>query len=66
LFDVEHGSLLDAEGGQMKIQAYQVVAILGSLMLMAAGFLRLAHSGSPKELLIAVLYFFANLLIFCL
>ena len=34
----------------MKIYSYQIVAILGSLLLMAAGVLRMAHSGSPKEL----------------
>ncbi|MDD2927290.1 MAG: hypothetical protein PHE30_00365 [Candidatus Omnitrophica bacterium] len=49
----------------MKIQLYQVVAVLGSLLLMGAGLLRLAHSGNPKELIIAILYFFANILIFC-
>ncbi|MDD2679479.1 MAG: hypothetical protein PHO03_01575 [Candidatus Omnitrophica bacterium] len=50
----------------MKVQAYQIAAILGSLLLMAAGLLRMSHSGNPKELVIAILYFFANLLIFCL
>jgi len=49
----------------MKIYSYQIVAILGSLLLMAAGVLRMAHSGSPKELLIAIMYFFANIIIFC-
>lgn len=49
----------------MKLQAYQIVAVAGSLLLMAAGFLRLAHSGNAKELFIAILYFFANILIFC-
>jgi len=50
----------------MKLQLFQIVAVLGSLLLMAAGLLRMAHSGSPKELLIAILYFFANIIIFCL
>jgi len=49
----------------MKFQLYQIVAVLGSLMLMAAGLLRMAHSGNPKELIVAILYFFANILIFC-
>ena len=49
----------------MKLQAYQIVAVLGSLLLMVAGLLRMAHSGSPKELVIAGLYLFANILIFC-
>lgn len=49
----------------MKISAYQVVAILGSLLLLASGLLRMAQSGNPKELLIGILYFFANLVIFC-
>lgn len=50
----------------MKIQAYQVVAVLGSLLLMVSGMLRFSSSGSPKELLIGILYFCANVLIFCL
>ncbi|MFA5176555.1 MAG: hypothetical protein WC440_00220 [Candidatus Omnitrophota bacterium] len=49
----------------MKFQLYQIAAVLGSLLLMAAGLLRMAHSGNPKELIVAVLYFFANILIFC-
>lgn len=49
----------------MKLQLYQIVAILGSLLLMVAGLLRMVHSGSPKELLIAFLYLFANIIIFC-
>lgn len=49
----------------MKIQLYQIAAVTGSLLLLAAGSLRLAHSGNPKELIIAILYFFANLFIFC-
>ncbi|MFA5287449.1 MAG: hypothetical protein WC394_04175 [Candidatus Omnitrophota bacterium] len=49
----------------MKIHAYQIFAISGSLLLLASGFLKLAHSGNPKELLIGFLYFFANILIFC-
>jgi len=50
----------------MKIQMYQIVAVSGSLLLLVSGFLRFTLSGSPKELLIGFLYFFANLLIFCL
>lgn len=50
----------------MKIAPYQVVAVLGSLLLMVSGLLRFFGSGSPKELAIGVLYFFANLIIFCL
>ncbi len=50
----------------MNIQAYQIAAVSGSTLLMASGVLRYLHSGSPKELLIGVLYFLANLLIFCL
>ncbi|MDO8663161.1 MAG: hypothetical protein Q7K98_08110 [Candidatus Omnitrophota bacterium] len=49
----------------MRIQAYQMVAVLGSLLLMVAGLLRMVRSGSPKELVVAILYFFANILIFC-
>ncbi|MCX5706330.1 MAG: hypothetical protein NTW13_01445 [Candidatus Omnitrophica bacterium] len=50
----------------MKIGLYQIVAVLGSLLLMLSGLLRFFHSGSLKELLIGILYFFANLIIFCL
>jgi len=50
----------------IKINAYQVMAVLGSTLLMVSGLLRFAHSGSPKELFIGILYFIANLLIFCL
>ena len=50
----------------MKLQAYQIAAVAGSSILMLSGFLRFQQSGSPKELLIAGLYFLANLLIFCL
>lgn len=50
----------------MKINAYQVVAVVGSLLLLLSGFMRLSYSGSPKELIIGALYFAANILIFCL
>lgn len=50
----------------MKIVPYQIAAILGSLLLVASGLMRFSHSGNPKELLVGVLYFFANLVIFCL
>jgi len=50
----------------MKLVAYQIVAIAGSLLLMASGLLRFFQSGSPKELAIGVLYFLANIIIFCL
>ncbi len=50
----------------MEIQLYQVVAVVGSLLLFAAGALRFSYSGSPKEMIIAALYLAANILIFCL
>ena len=50
----------------MKLSMYQVVAIVGSSLLMLSGLLRYFQSGSPKELGIGILYFIANLLIFCL
>ena len=50
----------------MKISLYQAVAVLGSTLLLGSGLLRFFHSGSPKELFIGVLYFIANILIFCL
>lgn len=50
----------------MKIQLYQIVAVVGSLLLFAAGALRFSQSGSPKEMIIAVLYMVANIIIFCL
>ncbi len=49
----------------MKFQPYQVIAVLGSALLMVSGLLRFSSSGNPKELMIGALYFFANLLIFC-
>jgi hypothetical protein len=49
----------------MKMSPYQIVAVLGSTLLMVSGLLRFSSSGNPKELFIGVLYFFANLLIFC-
>ena len=49
----------------MKISPYQVVAVLGSSLLILSGMLRFSHTGSPKELVIAILYFLANLIIFC-
>ena len=50
----------------MKMAPYQIVAVLGSLLLMSSGLLRFFSSGNPKELLIGILYFLANILIFCL
>jgi len=50
----------------VKISPYQIVAVLGSLLLLTSGLLRFFHSGSPKELIIGGLYFLANLIIFCL
>lgn len=50
----------------MKIHSYQVVAVAGSTLLMVSGLLRYSQSGSPKELAIGVLYFLANLIIFCM
>lgn len=49
----------------MKFSPYQIVAVLGSSLLMLSGLLRFFSSGNPKELAIGVLYFFANLIIFC-
>ena len=49
----------------MRISPYQVVAVLGSSLLMLSGLLRFFSSGNPKELMIGALYFFANLIIFC-
>jgi hypothetical protein len=49
----------------MKFSAYQVLAVLGSVLLMGSGILRFSHSGSPKELIIGFLYLVANIIIFC-
>ncbi|MCX5716203.1 MAG: hypothetical protein NTV07_05025 [Candidatus Omnitrophica bacterium] len=49
----------------MKMLPYQIIAVLGSLLLMVSGLLRFFSSGNPKELVIGILYFFANLMIFC-
>jgi len=49
----------------MKIHAYQIVAVIGSLLLVTSGLMRFSGSGSSKELIIGILYFLANVLIFC-
>jgi len=49
----------------IKISPYQIVAILGALLLVVSGIMRFTQSGNPKELLIGLLYFFANIIIFC-
>lgn len=49
----------------MKLQLYQIVAVVGSLLLLTSGILRFSHSGSPKEIIIGTLYFIANIFIFC-
>ena len=50
----------------MKIAMYQVLAVAGSALLMGSGLLKYLNSGSPKELFIAIFYFAANVIIFCL
>jgi hypothetical protein len=50
----------------MKMSLYQIVAVLGSSLLLLSGLLRYLQFGSPKELVIGILYFIANLFIFCL
>lgn len=50
----------------MKINLYQIVAVLGSSLLMLSGLLRYFQMGSLKELFIGALYFVANIIIFCL
>ena len=50
----------------IKMTMYQIVAVVGSLLLMVSGLLRYFQFGSPKELFIGVLYFLANIIIFCL
>jgi hypothetical protein len=49
----------------MKLVSYQVIAILGSALLVSSGLMRFFQSGSFKELFIGLLYFIANILIFC-
>ena len=48
-----------------KLNTYQIVAILGSLLLVVSGVMRFSQYGSPKELFIGLLYFTANIIIFC-
>lgn len=48
------------------MSAYQIVAVAGSALLLVSGLLRYLQLGSPKELVIGILYFIANLFIFCL
>lgn len=50
----------------MKILSYQIVAMAGSALLALSGFMRFSHSGNPKELIIGILYFLANIIIFCM
>ncbi|HPM43136.1 MAG TPA: hypothetical protein PLV52_04840 [Candidatus Omnitrophota bacterium] len=50
----------------MKVMPHQIAALVGSALLMLSGMLRFFHSGSPKELAVGVLYFIANIIIFCL
>lgn len=49
-----------------KLSFYQVLAILGSSLLMISGLVRFFHTGSFKEVIIGTLYFIANIFIFCL
>ncbi len=49
----------------MKFNAYQVLAVLGSTLLMSSGAVRYMQSGSPKELIISVMYLIANICVFC-
>jgi len=44
---------------------YQIIAVLGSSLLLCSGAIRYFGSGNPKELIIGVLYFIANIMIFC-
>jgi len=53
-------------GEGMKVMPHQIAALVGSALLMLSGMLRFFHSGSPKELAVGVLYFIANIIIFCL
>ena len=49
----------------IKVSLYQIVAILGSFLLVVSGVMRFLQYGSPKELFIGALYFIANIIIFC-
>ena len=49
----------------IKLIPYQIAAILGSLLLVVSGVMRFSQYGSPKELFIGILYFIANIIIFC-
>lgn len=49
----------------VKMNSYQITAVIGSSLLMGSGMMRFSQSGSPKELFISILYFMANILIFC-
>ena len=48
-----------------KLNSYQIVAILGSLLLVVSGVMRFSQYGNPKEIFIGLLYFVANIIIFC-
>jgi len=49
----------------IKLSLYQIVAILGSSLLVVSGVMRFFQYGNPKELFIGILYFIANIIIFC-
>lgn len=49
----------------IKLAFYQILAILGSSFLIASGITRFSQTGSLKELFVGVLYFAANIIIFC-
>ncbi|MFA5311364.1 MAG: hypothetical protein WC355_03515 [Candidatus Omnitrophota bacterium] len=50
----------------IKLATYQILALLGSSLLVASGVMRFIQTSSLKELFVGVLYFIANIIIFCL
>lgn len=50
----------------IKLASYQILALLGSSLLVASGVMRFIQTASLKELFVGILYFIANIIIFCL
>lgn len=49
----------------VKLAYYQLIAVLGSSLLIVSGLMRFLQTGSVKELFVGILYFIANIIIFC-
>lgn len=46
----------------IKLASYQILALLGSSLLVASGVMRFIQTASLKELFVVILYFIANII----